>query len=98
VQQDGEEGEEVERRRPRSQTDVNVDTGSESDLRFDVRTWFLKGLSQESVRALDDEEIDALHEAARQEAQRHNPKAQKGVLAYETLRWMERKWDEGLEH
>ncbi|MFB6280372.1 MAG: hypothetical protein ABEK75_12770 [Salinibacter sp.] len=91
------DGETEEKQRLRSQADVDADTGSESDLRFDVRTWFLKGLSQEEVRSIDGDEVEALHEAARQEAERQNPEAKKSVLAYETLRRMEKKWGERSE-
>jgi plasmid replication initiation protein len=77
---------------PAAQTDVNVDTGLETDLRFDVKTWFLKGLTQKEVRALADEEIESLHEAARTEAERRHPDAKRSVLASETLRRMEEKW------
>jgi plasmid replication initiation protein len=78
---------------PASQTDVNVDTGSERDLRFDVKTWFLKGLTQEEVRGLDDETLETIHEAARTEAKRRHPDAKKSVLASHTLRRMEEKWE-----
>ncbi len=76
-----------------SQMDVDVDTGSETDLRFDVKTWFLKGLTQEEVRDLSDETLEALREAARAEAERHHPNGKRSVLASETLRQMEEKWE-----
>jgi Protein involved in initiation of plasmid replication len=75
------------------QTDVNVDTGSETDLRFDVKTWFLKGLSQEEVRGIGQDEIEALHESARLEAEKCHPGGTKSVIASETLRRMEEKWE-----
>lgn len=78
---------------PRSQTDVNYDTGQQSDIRFDVKTWFLKELSQREVESTDREEIDELHQEALEEARRKNPNAQKSVLAYQTLQIMERHWE-----
>jgi plasmid replication initiation protein len=92
VKRKGEDSGGPEKAPPVPQTDVNVDTGSERDLRFDVKTWFLKGLAQEEVRELDDETLETLHEAARSEAERHHPDAKKSVLASETLRRMEERW------
>ena len=78
---------------PAPQTDVNVDTGSETDLRFDVKTWFLKGRTQEEVRSLEQEEVESLHESARSEAEKRHPDGKKSVIASETLRRMEEKWE-----
>ena len=77
---------------PGSQTDVDYDTGQQSDIRFDVKTWFLKDLSQSEVESIDKEELDEVHQEALAEAQRKNPNAQKSVLAYKTLHIMERQW------
>jgi hypothetical protein len=93
VQTSGREEDPVEG--PAPQMDINVDTGSETDLRFDVKTWFLKGLSQEEVRGLDQKEIEALHESARSEAKKRHPDGKKSVIASETLRRMEEKWESG---
>lgn len=95
VKRNGQDSNRPEEAPPASQTDVNVDTGSERDLRFDVKTWFLKGLTQEEVRGLDDETLETIHEAARTEAERRHPDAKKSVLASETLRRMEEKWESG---
>jgi plasmid replication initiation protein len=92
VQQQGDEGE-----KPRPvetpQTDVDVDTGQQSGIRFDVKTWFMKELTQEEINGLDDGEVDRLHEKAQEAARRENPSASRSVLAYETLRVMEQEWE-----
>ena len=92
VKQNGEREGETEIS-PAPQMDVNVDTGSETNLRFDVKTWFLKSLPQEGLRDLTDEEVEALRETARTEAERRHPNAARSVLASETLRRMEKKWE-----
>jgi plasmid replication initiation protein len=92
ITRNGEDSGKPEERLPAAQTDVNVDTGSERALRFDVKTWFLKGLTQEEVHGLSDETLETLHEAARTEAKRRHPDAKRSVLASETLRRMEEKW------
>jgi len=79
------------------QTDIDYDSGTRSDIRFDVRTWFLKGLTQEELNATDGEEIDELHQKAREEAERRNPNSKKSVLAYTTLQLMEQKWESESE-
>ena len=80
---------------PAPQMDINADTGAETSLRFDAKTWFLKGLTQEEIRSLSDETLGALHEAAQEAARRRHPNAKKSVLATETLRQMEKKWESG---
>ena len=87
-----EEGEEQDALQS-SQTDIDYDTGTKSDIRFDVKTWFLKGLTQEEIESVDDEEIEELHRKAQQEAKRRNPNSQKSVLAYTTLHLMEEEWE-----
>jgi len=74
-------------------TDVNLDTGKSSDIRFDVKTWFLKNLSQEELGSVDSEKVDALHKQSLEKARRANPSAKKSVLAYKTLQIMEKKWE-----
>ena len=79
---------------PDSQTDIDYDSGSKSSIRFDVKTWFLKGLSQEEIEDIEEEQIEDLHREARAEAERRNPDSRKGVLAYKTLQLMEKRWEE----
>jgi len=87
-----EEGDDEEPVLRDSQTDIDVDTGQKSDIRFDVKTWFLKGLSQEELETIDAEDVEQLHQEAQSQAQRQNPSSQKSVLAYKTLHLMEEKW------
>lgn len=76
-----------------AQTDVDFDTGRQTDIRFDVKTWFLKNLTQSEVEAIGKDELDEIHQEALADAKRANPNAQKSVLAYKTLHLMENRWE-----
>lgn len=75
-----------------AQTDIDYDTGKQSDIRFDVKTWFMKDRTQDEIDSISQEELNELHEKARAEAERKNPNSKKSVIAYETLHMMEREW------
>jgi hypothetical protein len=94
VSKNHEEDEEEEALLPDSQTDIDYDSGSKSSIRFDVKTWFLKGLTQEEIEEIGKEQVQQLQREAKAEAERRNPSAKKGVLAYTTLKLMEEKWED----
>lgn len=79
---------------PSAQTDIDYDTGQQSDIRFDVKTWFLKNLTQSEVESIDQDTLDQFHQEALSEAKRKNPNSKKAVLAYKTLQIMEQNWKE----
>jgi len=57
----------------------------------------LKGLTQEEIEGIEEEQVQELHREAKAEAERRNPGVQKGVLAYKTLQLMEEKWEDESE-
>jgi hypothetical protein len=75
------------------QTGIDYDSGTQSDIRFDVKTWFMKELTQEEIESIDSDEVKALHEEALREV-KEKPSATKSVLPYKTLSLMEKKWEE----
>lgn len=87
-----EEEEEDEPALPDSQTAIDYDAGTRSNIQFDVKTWFMKDRTQKEVESISQEELEELHRTAKSEAERRNPNSQKSVVAYETLRLMEQKW------
>lgn len=97
VAKNHERDEEEEALLPDSQTDIDYDSGSKSSIRFDVKTWFLKGLTQEEIEGIEEEQVQELHREAKAEAERRNPGVKKGVLAYKTLQLMEEKWEDESE-